>query len=348
MNKYAWKAIEDSFRNFRGAVWNPKDKATSANSKVAYALAESCRMFEYIGLPETIPSNEFELILQTTGCAYRPTEGEPSEYVFWGTEGGEPNPYYHPSEAIITNPALDLSEEYEIDKNVIEFRNDSLKQGMLPLYTRYATELAENELTLFNVTVLSRAIYAILAKDDAQAAAANRFLEALQNGDLAVITGNQDWMGGEGISIVPTGDNPYNLIKSLIEREQYLAATWRNAMGLQANWNSKREATNEAEAGMGDDALIPLVYDMLKCREEACAKWNNANPERPMFVKLSSAWERRMALANAEAGTDIADDGKEDGNAQEDPNQISISDALAGAGTDGTADDSAMADDPES
>ena len=61
-------------------------------------------------------------------------------------------------------------------------------------------------------------------------------------------------------------------------------------MGLNANYNMKREAINADEAQMNNDALYPLVDDMLRCRQEGIEKVNE------MFgtdirVDFNSVWD---------------------------------------------------------
>ncbi len=339
MSKAKWvnKALRDTFASY-GGYWNPKNKDASVQSKIAYALAQTSRMFHWTGLPESIPENVFELILQTAGAAFRPNSGEGSEFVFWASEGGEPDVYYRPSQAIVANPALNLYKEYEIGEDVTIFRNDTLQQGLIPMHSRYARELMENELTLYNVSILSRALYAMVAADDNDAAAADAFIEALESGDMHAIHSSSFW---ERLQIVPTANNPWELVKALTEREQYLASTWKGEYGLEANWNAKREATNEAEAGMGIDGLLPLVDDMLACRREGCDAWNKLHPDAPMSVELAGAWKRRHELADAELEQEKKG-GDEDVQIQDDNPRPDAESPDEGDGSNGDAEDSSV------
>ena len=52
----------------------------------------------------------------------------------------------------------------------------------------------------------------------------------------------------------------------------------------------KRESLNTSESQMNNDALLPLVDDMLKCRERAVEKVNEMFGT-DISVALSSSWE---------------------------------------------------------
>ena len=62
-----------------------------------------------------------------------------------------------------------------------------------------------------------------------------------------------------------------------------------NDIGISANYNMKREAINSAEAQLGNDALLPFIDDMLRCREQACEEINSMYGTN-ISVKLDSAW----------------------------------------------------------
>ena len=87
--------------------------------------------------------------------------------------------------------------------------------------------------------------------------------------------------------------------------EQYLKASLLNELGLEANYNMKRESLNATEAQMGDDALQPLIDNMLKCRQEAAEKINEMFGT-DISVEFNSAWEenednRDLQVEEAEA-----------------------------------------------
>ena len=85
--------------------------------------------------------------------------------------------------------------------------------------------------------------------------------------------------------------NSILLIPILIELKQYIKANWYMDLGINANYNMKREAINENEATLNEDALIPLIDDMLECRKKAIEKINNMFGYN-IAIDFSSAWKK--------------------------------------------------------
>lgn len=282
---------------FGSPMYDPKDKVRNTEIKTAYMLNELCRAIEYDGLPDTIPAPLMNLIGLVTGGVMRPHSGPGRDYVFELSLGGEPDPYYLPSKGLIANPALDLCEEYKIGEEITVIKYNSTMTSFLPLLSQSARELSENELTLYNISILARAMYAIIAQSEEDAEAAEEFIDSLEAGDLKALVSSTFWTS---LNIVPTATNMADLMKSATEREQYLYAQSYIKRGMQANWNSKREATNEAEAGMGVDTLMPLIWDMFKSICEGWDNWNKHNPDETVTPRLAGVWARRFRLAEAE------------------------------------------------
>lgn len=253
---------------------------------ITYMLNRTAKMFKWDGLPDTIPERVLELYLQTNGnvCFY---EHDGSLYVFTGGLGGEPSVYYMPTKYTIANPALKLSKTLEIDRECVVVPNDTLYIGLLPMFSRYATGLTETELSLKLATINSRIVDFISAPDDRTKASAETFLEQIDKGKPGVIAENAFL---DGIRVQPYGTTGVHVITDLIELEQYFKASWFNEIGLNANYNMKRESLNSSESQLNNDALLPLVDDMLKQRQIGCEKVN-AMFGTNISVELASSWE---------------------------------------------------------
>lgn len=285
----------DKYNKFVGALFarsrlnepvNLRDKSEAVADQVVYMLDRTQSIFRYDGLPDSIPQRILELFLQVNGCvAFAEVEGK--IYVFFGGLGGEPDEYYCPTVFTVANPTLDFSKNLKIGEDCVVMSNDSMYIGMVPLFRRRATMGAEAEISLYVALINSRIIDLISAEDDNTKASAEKFLKDIEDGKLGVIAGNAFL---EGIKTLPYGSGANaNHITQLIEAIQYNKAAWYNDIGLNANYNMKREALSSAESQLNDDALLPLIDDMLRCRRDALEKVNE------MFglnitVDLDSSW----------------------------------------------------------
>ena len=61
-------------------------------------------------------------------------------------------------------------------------------------------------------------------------------------------------------------------------------------MGLDANFNMKREYLSEEEINLSSNAFLPLIDNMLQCRQEAL-EFVNREYGTNITVSKNSAWE---------------------------------------------------------
>lgn len=240
-----------------------KNKDKAVRSYVNYMLNRVQSMFEYKGLPDTIPQKMIEIYIMTNGHAVI-IEHEGELYVCFGNWGGEPNEYYIPTKYVVANPYLNLFKTYTIGEDCVLAHNDSLYYGLMPMFKRYASLLVENDITMRMVDINSRIAALIDAKDDSTYASANKYLDDIEAGELGVIASQQFF---DGITTQPYGEHNYQRLTDLIEFHQYMKASWFNELGLNANYNMKREAITSNESQLNDDMLLPLVDDMMNCRQ---------------------------------------------------------------------------------
>lgn len=299
--------IEKYYFGFLGSLAENYDftnKKKCAENHIRYMLCRTQSIFKYDGLPDTIPQRNLELMLQTNGniCFYK-HNGE--MYVFVGGLGGEPDAYYMPTLYTIANPALNISKNLKIGIDCVVMPNDSMYIGLLPLFNRYATALVENEISMNTASINSRIVALISAQDDRTRSAGEKFLKDIADGRTGVIAENTFL---DGIKSQPYGTSANNTITNLIEYEQYLRANWFNELGLNANYNMKRESINSGESQLNNDMLSPFIDDMLRCRELALEKVNEMFGTN-ITVSLDSSWkqnvvEEELALDKTEP-TDI-------------------------------------------
>ncbi len=262
-----------------------RDKDTAVTEFMANTLAKTQSMFEYEGLPDSIPQKELERLLQTTGNAFV-TSVDGVLYALSGGKGGEPDVYGRATLYTVANPALKLNKTYDIQKDGVLIENDSNGESLLPLIGRYAVLHTDGLISLNTASILTRITMLISASDDKTKQSAEEFLRKIQDGDFSII-GENAFFKGVNMQTAPTTNSVY--ITQLIELIQYYKASMYNELGLNANYNMKRERLNLGEVSMNVDVLLPYVDNMLKERQNAVDKIN-AMFETEISVKLASSW----------------------------------------------------------
>lgn len=280
------------------------DKRKSIYNYVLMMFDRTNQMFEYKGLPDTIPPYMLELYLQINGhIGWLEWNGK--LYALPGGWGGAPDPYYRPTIYIVANPALGGSHDCKIvnhlppfdetnwstKPNCVLMRNDTNMRGLFYLFSRYATELAENDISIRSAQINSRQQSIIAASTDREIASARAYIKALEEGKLEAVMDQA--MATKGIRATNVSVQSANVIIQLIELQQYLKASWYNEIGLNANFNMKREYLSEEELMAQTDTLIPLIDDMLRCRKEAIDVVNSTFGTS-ISVEKNSAWENKQ------------------------------------------------------
>ena len=262
-----------------------RDKDTAVTEFIANTLAKTQSMFEYEGLPDSIPQKELERLLQTTGNVFV-TKVDGVLYALTGGKGGEPDVYGRATLYTVANPALKLSKTYDIQKDGVLIENDSNGESLLPLIGRYAVLHTDGLISLNTASILTRITMLISASDDKTKQSADEFLRKIQDGEFSII-GENAFFKGVNMQTAPTTNSVY--ITQLIELIQYYKASMYNELGLNANYNMKRERLNLGEVSMNVDVLLPYVDNMLRERQNAVEKIN-AMFDTEISVKLVSSW----------------------------------------------------------
>lgn len=273
------------------SYYDVRDKSRNTKNKIRYMLNRTSQMFEYEGLPETIKQRDLELLNQTATFStwLRANDGE--VYAVLGSRGGQLDQNFMPTKAIVANPVIG-DYELDIDKDCVIMPNDSTYIGLMPMLSRYCSQLAENELSMHMININSRIMKVFSAGDTATIESAQKWLNDLENGKLGVVV-NPKWapQSDSGLRVEDFGSaGATSALLDHIEYEQYLFGSMLNELGVRAPFNMKREALGDSEVSQMDMTLVPFVDDMLYNRQVAVDKINK------MFglnitVKLSSAWE---------------------------------------------------------
>lgn len=292
---------------------SPADKDMLMASYLRYFLARLQSMFKWSGLPDTIPAKWLENILMVSGAAVFVETEKDGLFVNRPAPAANLDVYYIPQNILVVNPyATGLKEVYHRDIDCVLALNDTYSQGMIPMLKKYCSALVENDISLNMASIMSRATILLSAADDKTKQSAELFIKHLLDGKLDVI--------GETPFLVANQDKALSVnqmtrandtITQLIEYHQYIKASFYNELGLQANFNMKRESINSKESQLNEDVLHPLIDNMLAERKEAAEKVNKMFGTN-ISVEFNSAWEinekqEETEIEKLEAETDIVE-----------------------------------------
>ena len=300
--------------NYKLARENLYNKDLFLNNYIDDMLTKCNQMFVYEGLPDTIPKRILEKYLTENGdCIF--TKHNDKFVILIGSAGGELNEYYEPTKYIVANPYLKLTKEFTINSGDVNdcvlMRNDCKSRGLIPLLSKYAVMCNDCEISINMLTNNLRTQYLISAGDNKTKENADIFLKKLIDGDFSCIAENT-FLDGVKVHNVTTNAS---YIKDFIELNQYLKATAFNEIGLDANYNMKRERLTAGEVELNTSILIPLADDMLEQRKlavDAINKMYGLN----IKVDLSSVWKMQketVEKATAEQNTVTPEEQKDNG-----------------------------------
>lgn len=270
-------------------------------------------MFEYggdfgKGKSEKITKHYLEAITQTKGYSVI-LEKNGKLYATWGTLGGRPRYDYLPEDMIVNNPYIPINETLKIDKNCVFFKNDAFAWGLYPLNLYYATKLRDNDQSRRVLMIISRAMKLLHGNSTDMKDAFDKTVADLKDGKLAAMF-DDSVIDINQLESLPFGESTSSqTFIQLLEDYQYNKGSWYNEVGVQSNYNMKRETITSSENILNVDSLLPLSDNMLECRKEQVEKINK------MFgvewtVDFGSAWKKvrreiqqKEDAVKAESGT---------------------------------------------
>lgn len=283
------------------------DKPSSIFNYVQYMFDRTNRMFRYKGLPDTIPEPMLEYMLQIYGSVAI-LEKDGDLYAFRCHFGGPPDPYYRPTQAVVANPALNIEKMFRIVNHLppfdrttwesmapcVRFLNDSQIQGLLPLFARYATQMSENDVSIRSAQINLRQQTVIVADTGPEIQSAESYIANLEAGKLSSI---QKRPFADGVKVMNATTGQSNTVIQLIELQQYLKASWYNEIGLNSNFNMKRQYMSADEVNSSADIMLPLIDNMFFSRQQAVEAINKEFGTS-ISVEKDSAWEKKQIQAD--------------------------------------------------
>lgn len=269
-------------------VYDFRLKAECIKDYVENTLNKTVTMFTYKNLPKTLPERELELMLQIIGICIVANDNDGNLVAFSGHYGPECDTYYRPKTFLVNNPWAKVNKEFTFGEDCVIVRNDPLDRGLLPIIKKHGSMSTEVDLSIWLATINLRTIYAILAGSESEADSAKIFLKDMEDGKPGVIL---EELFSNGIKTQPFSNSSNGYITQLIELKQYVDGKFLNDIGLNANYNMKRERLSSNETELNEDSLRPLIDSMLEERKKAVKNINEMFGTN-IEVEFNSSWAK--------------------------------------------------------
>lgn len=246
-----------------------------------YKLLNYCLgIFEYKGLPESLPAREIEANLLLTGHAVFFTAGRDG-LVCVPTSIYGYDKYYAPTKAVYGNVAL-ISKKLTFGVNAEVVYNNYIRGnvllqqevdgGLLTYIKRYSRMLADIESTFSIRLVNTRATEYQVANTQQMAEQIKAYNAQLEAGEDHILIDNNF------VNTFRTVERPNypgleNVNDLLIARDKILSMFFRD-IGVKMEQNVKRAQLTTEEVTADDQLLIINIKDMLKERREGLERVN--------------------------------------------------------------------------
>lgn len=270
-------------------TYSTTNKIENVHSIIDGVLNKTLTMFLYTNLPDTLPIEELEKILQLSGVGFV-TMIDEQLVILKGTYNyDEVDIYNRPFKINCYLPNKKQYKMFKISDGVI-IKNDYLERGLLPIFKKWGYLINESELTLIIANRYKRMVKTFIANDDPTLESVKNYLSKVDNGENSVIASNILW---DSIKIDSEANT--NTLHELIEYDNYIKSELYKEIGLYSNDNMKKERLITSEVENGMNSIYPLVDNMLNCRKQAIDEINkkfNTN----ISVEFTSSWEYRLNL----------------------------------------------------
>lgn len=260
----------------------------------AYMYERTLKMFEYKNLPDGIIYRDIEKFTQPKGKTfflyskeygrYYALTGAFKDFITWNKE---------PKQALIVNPALPLlKQEWELGKDCVVIGNDDYYIGLSGIIEKYSHLLAQADLS-FNYSLFNLRLKSVFGANDSNTKTSlDGLFEDVWNGKIIHAIATEDLTNSlKDVSALDFNKTTNNELQMLVEARQYLIASFFIDLGINANYNMKRESISQEEFRMNDDAMIPLIDNMLEARKRAVDEINKLFG-LDIEVDFSSAWKK--------------------------------------------------------
>ena len=267
-------------------------------------------MFEYEGLPETIPARFLEMILHSKGEVFVGRENEEAPLVCAiGNLTGELDDYSMGTECVAVTPRHSLEGKRNIDI-AYGINNKTATPDTLIYWLSHM--LGENDLSMQLTSIYARLLPIPKVNDEKEKAMFEEIISKLIDGDPTAYASKNAFADLEAIG----GDNIFNITDpQQVDKLQYLSRfaddimkRFYNFYGqpLQTQNKSAQSISDELHGMDSVSFIIPL--QMLQCRQELCDNINRIFGLN-VSVRFSQPWEIefRKYVSNDSDGDGVSD-----------------------------------------
>ena len=243
-------------------------------------LAYCLNIFEYKGLPTSLPAKEIESNLLITGHCVTFIPKKRSDIYTCFTDLSGFDEYYNPTKATYAQPKLGAG-TLTLGENAVIIYNSDLQfsvlgqpiDGGLSTYlSRYARQLSDLESTINIKTVNERAPFMATADKDNVKDSVVDFFRKIILGERAVVTDSSIVPNLNAIDLGGKNSNE-KIIDVILARDKILEQFYRE-IGVRF-YQSKRAQVNTEEVSANNDMLLISLDDMLLARQEGIDKVND-------------------------------------------------------------------------
>ena len=239
-----------------------------------------------------------------------------------GALGGKRNEYYRPTEIIIDNPVLgDIRCVNDKEGKMIYLTpHDRLHTppmgfgGLSDLIGSTAQLLADNTSSINVAQINGRVLAVYSAGNQQEAIAAELVLKEMYAGQPYKVIHGQNLLSKFDVNPIASTVTG-TMLKELVELRQYIHAQFWNAIGIDANFNMKRERLVSAEVEANATSIkvpISTILSELNAGFDVCNKifgtdiHARLNPEFKPLDRFGSETGMNGGSSNGTSGTDVS------------------------------------------
>lgn len=281
-------------------MYDVADVPTSYKYWFYKLLGLTLTMFDYEGLPESLPAREIELQLQLTNhCVTFMKKGK-----IWTTETSlfEPDEYYQPRRFTYAQPVLGSGTKNLSDADVCIIYNNVLKDtihgidvdaSLLTFISHYARQLADLSSTINIYTVNSRLTDYPIGKTDSVRQSIQNFFNQLAVGKRSIISDDDIILNGFATAAAGT-KRTADTLKDYIQCKDVILEQFFRDIGVKFR-HPKAAQMSEEEVESDEQVLLISLDDMLKSRQEGIKRFNETYG-LDVSVKINPKFDRPSTI----------------------------------------------------